>query len=248
MTGLRGANALVTGGTRGIGRSVVLHLARAGANVITCYRSDDEAAGRLEGELKETEGTHHVLKADVADPAQVTRLVAECRSRYGSLRTVVHNAGVISHVPFAALDGEEWHRVLDTNLSSAYYLTREVLPLLSEGSSVIYIGSKASLVGIPLRAHYTAAKAGLMGLARSLSKELGGKGIRVNVVAPGIIDTVEPGDAADAALDQRLEEYRKRSPLGRLGRPEDVAHVVAFLAGDGAAYITGETVNVDGGL
>ncbi|MDH2427188.1 SDR family NAD(P)-dependent oxidoreductase [Sphaerisporangium sp. TRM90804] len=250
MSGIRldGSNALVTGGTRGIGRSVVLGLARAGANVVTCYSGDTEAAARLERDLEETEGKHHVVRADVSDPAQIAGLAADCRARFGTLQIVVHNAGVISHVPFAKLARKEWDRVLDTNLSAAYHLTQETLPLLSDGSSVIFVGSKAALVGIPLRAHYTAAKAGLIGLARSLSKELGPRGIRVNVVAPGIIDTVEPDAAPDEGMDQRLEEYRRRSPLGRLGRPEDVANVVVFLSGDQAAYITGETVNVDGGL
>lgn len=245
---LSGVNALVTGGTRGIGRSVVLGLARAGANVITCYGKDVEAAADLERELKDIGGTHAVLQADVGSPEQVAQLAAECRTRLGGLQIVVHNAGVISHVPFQTLTGQEWGRVLDTNLTAAYHLTRETLPLLSEGSSIVFVGSKAAMVGIPLRAHYTAAKAGLVGLARSLAKELGPRGIRVNVVAPGIIDTVDPDSAPDEALDQRLEEYRRRSPLGRLGRPEDVANVVIFLSSGLAAYITGETVNVDGGL
>lgn len=245
-----GGNHLVTGGTRGIGRSIVLGLAEAGGNVVTCYGSDEEAADRLRRELDKTPGEHHVVRADVADAAQIERLVEEAGSHYGSLTSAIHNAGIISHIPFEKLPAAEWTRVLDTNLTAAFVLAQSALPLLGEGSSLVFVGSKAALVGIPLRAHYTAAKAGLLGLTRSLSKELGPRGIRVNLVAPGIVDTTEPGsaDADDPALTARLDEYRKRSPLGRLATPQEVANVALFLAGPQASFITGEAINVDGGL
>ncbi|WP_214410568.1 SDR family NAD(P)-dependent oxidoreductase [Sphaerisporangium fuscum] len=248
---LTGRNALVTGGTRGIGRAIVLALAAAGANVVTNYRADDEAAESLRLQLKETAGTHHVLKADIATPEAVEELIGECRSRLGSLHVVVHNAGQISHVPFERLTDGGWSQVVDSNLTAAYRLTQKALPLLAENASIIYVGSKVATVGVPLRSHYTAAKAGLIGLSRSLAKELGPKGIRVNVVAPGIIDTSDPDRMSPEdyeAMQGRLAEYRKRTPLGRLGRAEDVARAVLFLAGDEAAFITGETVNVDGGM
>jgi 3-oxoacyl-[acyl-carrier protein] reductase len=239
---LSGKKTLVTGGTRGIGRAIVLALAGAGARVVTCYRSDEEAADSLARELKETGGEHHVMKADMADPADIDRLVDEAGSRLGGLDVLVHNAGVISHVPFADLAPEEWHRVLNTNLTAGYLLARKALPLLSEGGSVVYIGSKVATVGVPLRVHYTAAKAGLIGLTRSLAKELGPRGIRVNVVAPGPVQTETPVSA------EVLERYQRMIPLGRLGRPKEIAGAVLFLASDLSSFVHGETINVDGGI
>ncbi|WP_433254675.1 SDR family NAD(P)-dependent oxidoreductase [Streptosporangium sp. CA-135522] len=248
---LSGKNALVTGGTRGIGRAIVQGLADAGANVVTNFHSDQEAADELARDLKGSDGTHHVLRADIASAEAVGELVEECRQRLGSLDIVVHNAGAISHVPFDKLSADGWSQVVDTNLTAAYQLTQRALPLLGDSASIIYVGSKVATVGVPMRAHYTAAKAGLVGLMRSLSKELGPRGIRVNVVAPGIIDTSDPDRLPPqeyAAMQERLAEYRKRTPLGRLGRAEDVSRAVLFLAGDDAAFITGETLNVDGGM
>ncbi|MEQ4723356.1 SDR family NAD(P)-dependent oxidoreductase [Nonomuraea sp. B19D2] len=233
---------LVTGGSRGIGRGVVLGLARAGADVVTCYRTEGEAVTSLARELKETGGDHHLVRADVSNPADVENLVEQCRAAYGSLDVVVHNAGVISHVPFAELPLEEWQRVVTNNLGGPYLVTQRALPLLSEGASVIFVGSRVATVGIPLRAHYTATKAGLVGLTRSLAKELGPRQIRVNVVAPGPIQTEEPTPPAV------LERYQKMIPLGRLGDVADIAGVVAFLSSDLSRFVNGETINVDGGI
>ena len=246
-----GRHVLVSGGTRGIGRAITLTLARSGATVAACYRTDGEHVQSLARQLKQLGGDHHLCRADVNRAEEVRQLVAECRQRYGSLHVLVHNAGTISHVPFADLPAEEWQAVLDTNLTAAYRLTQTALPLLADGASVVFIGSKVASVGVPLRSHYTAAKAGLVGLARSLSKELGPRRIRVNVVAPGVIDTAEPGRMDPAAYEQlqeRLAQYRARTPLGRLGSPEDVAGAVLFLASDLSAYVTGETLHVDGGI
>ncbi|GAA3428005.1 SDR family NAD(P)-dependent oxidoreductase [Streptosporangium sandarakinum] len=239
---LAGKKALVTGGTRGIGRGVVLALARAGADVLTCYRNESEHVGTLERELKAIGGDHHVVRADVGSPEEIDRLIDECRTRLGRLDVVVNNAGVISHVPFADLPLEEWHRVVDTNLTAAYLVTQKALPLFGESASVVNVGSRVATVGIPLRAHYTAAKAGLAGLCRSLAKELGPRGVRVNVVAPGVI-------ATEAELSPEvLARYRQMTAVRRLGRTEEIANTVLFLASDLAGYITGETVNVDGGI
>ncbi len=241
---LEGKNALVTGGSRGVGRGIVLALAQAGANVLTCYRRDAEAAQSLARELKETPGQHHVVQADVTRPDEVTELAGECRDRLGGLHVVVCNAGAISHVPFAELTLAEWHRVIDTNLTAAAQVIQQALPLLTDGGSVIGIGSRVATVGIPLRAHYTAAKAGLVGLSRSLARELGPRGIRVNVIAPGVIDTEE----ARQLPAERREHYTRLAALGRLGRPEEIGAAVVFLASDESSYITGETLHVDGGI
>ncbi|TYB60580.1 3-oxoacyl-ACP reductase FabG [Nonomuraea sp. PA05] len=239
---LAGKKALVTGGTRGIGRAIVLTLARAGADVVTCYRQEGEAAEQLARELKELGDNHHVIKADVGVPGDVTRLAEECRTRFGTLDIVVNNAGSISHIPFAELTAEEWQRVIDTNLTGAAFVVGGTLPLLGEGASIINVGSRVATVGVPLRAHYTAAKAGLIGLTRSLAKELGSRGIRVNVVAPGPVET-----EIDIPAPVR-ERYRNLIALGRLGVSQEIANVVLFLASDLASFVSGETIHVDGGI
>jgi 3-oxoacyl-[acyl-carrier protein] reductase len=239
---LSGKRALVTGGTRGIGREIALALARAGADVLTCYRQDSRRAADFGRELKDIAGDHRVFQADLTSPADITDLLEECRTSFGVLDVVVNNAGAISHVPFGQLGPDEWRRVLDTTLTSAYLVTQAALPLLSATASVINIGSRVATVGLPLRAHYTAAKAGLIGLTRSLAKELGPAGVRVNLVAPGVI-------ATEAELASELiERYRGMTALRRLGTPVEVAAVVVFLAGDGASYITGAVIDVDGGI
>ncbi|MFD9944787.1 SDR family NAD(P)-dependent oxidoreductase [Nonomuraea sp. NPDC059023] len=241
---LEGKNVLVTGGTRGIGRSVVLSLAQEGCNVVACYRADNEAAARLEKDLSATPGKHGVVQADVGKADEVVRLIDECRTRLGTLDVVVHNAGAISHIPFAQLELDEWQRVLNTNLTGMYLVIRGALPLMSEGGSVVAIGSKAAMAGVPLRTHYTASKAGVLGLARSLCKELGPRGIRINVIAPGIIST----HAAEGLSPEQEQRYRAMTALGRLGEPEEIADVVLFLASDRSRYMSGETVHVDGGI
>ncbi|MGW2425636.1 SDR family NAD(P)-dependent oxidoreductase [Streptomyces sp. NPDC001709] len=240
---LDGKRVLITGGTRGIGRDLALEFADAGARLVVCGRSDDRAAQDLAKELAERGGEHHVTLADVTVPEQVDTLLDECRTRLGGLDALVSNAGAISHVPFAELAHEEWHRVIDTNLTAAYLLTSRALPLLQPGASVVFVGSRSAQAGIPLRAHYTAAKAGLVGLARSLAKELGTRGVRVNVVAPGVIET------ADKPLTDEIRgRYQQLTALGRIGRGAEVAGPVLFLASGLSTYVTGETLNVDGGI
>ncbi len=244
---LSGKKALVTGGSRGIGRAVALTLARAGADVTVCHLTENEAALTLARELKDVPGDHRVVRVDVRDRDQVRKLVEDCRTR-GGLDVVVNNAGVISHVPFGDLGEDEWHRIIDTHLTGAFLVTQLALPLLGPGSSVVNIGSRAAMVGIPTRSHYTAAKAGLTGLSRSLCKELGGRGVRVNVVDPGVIET----EAASAMPPERYarlrERYEELTSLGRLGEPDEVADVVLFLASDLSRYVTGASIPVDGGI
>lgn len=245
---LDGKRALVTGGTRGIGRAVALTLARAGADVLTCYARDAVAADGLARELKEVPGDHHVVQADLARPEAPAELVAECRERLGGLDVIVNNAGVISQHPFGELPPDEWHRVLDTNLTAVYLLIQQALPLLGPGASIVNVGSRVATIGVPQRAHYTASKAGLIGLSRSLAKELGGRDIRVNVVAPGVIETEEAQKLSEEQREVYRQRYRGLMALGRFGRPEDIAAAVLFLASDLSGYVTGETLNVDGGV
>jgi 3-oxoacyl-[acyl-carrier protein] reductase len=245
---LTGRKALVTGGTRGVGRGIVRSLARAGADVLTCYRQESEAVADLERELKELPGDHHLVRADLARLEEINRLVAEAETRFGRLDVIVNNAGAISHIPFADLPEEEWRRVLDTNLTAPALLIQRALPLLGEGSSVISVGSKVAEVGLPLRSHYTATKAALVGLTKSLAKEFGGRGIRFNVVALGVIET-EAMDAMPAEQSALMRKrYSEKTALGRLGKPDEVGDAVLFLAGDMARYVTGSTLYVDGGI
>jgi 3-oxoacyl-[acyl-carrier protein] reductase len=245
---LVGKNALVTGGSRGIGRAVVLSLAKAGATVVTCYRQDGEAVESLVRELKEIGGDHAVVRADVGTAEGVEVLLQECRDRFETLDILVNNAGVISQIPFAELPFEEWERVVATNLTGPFMVISKALPLLREGSSVISIGSRGAMAGIPLRGHYTASKAGLIGLTRSLCKELGGKGIRFNVVAPGVIDTSEPDELSEEERAAYNQRYLRMMALGRFGRPDEIAGAVLFLASDLSTYVNGETLHVDGGV
>ncbi|WP_306434452.1 SDR family oxidoreductase [Actinomadura roseirufa] len=237
-----GRRVLVTGGTRGIGRGIVLAFARAGASVVTCYRNEGPAVDSLVKALSETPGDHKVIKADVGVEAEIERLVEACREHLGTIDVIVNNAGSISHVPFDKLPADEWRRVLDVNLTGTFLVVQKSLPILSPGASIINIGSKVATVGIPLRSHYTASKAGLLGLTRSLCKELGPKGYRVNLVAPGPIETEE-----EVSPEVRAR-YEKLTAVGRLGVTADIAGPVLFLASDMAAFITGETINVDGGI
>lgn len=246
--GLQNKKVLITGGTRGIGRGIVLAAAKAGADVVTCYRTESDAVESLKMALKDTDGDHHVIRADMGEVAEVDRLLGEVKDRFGKLDGVVNNAGVISHIPFAELAAQEWSRIIDTNLTAAYRVIQQSLPLFGEGASVINIGSRGAEAGIPLRAHYTAAKSAMIGLTRSLAKELGPKGIRVNVIAPGVIETEAFDEMpAERAAGMRAV-YEKKTALARLGAVDEIAGPVLFLLSDLSRYVTGATVNVDGGI
>lgn len=246
---LRGKKALVTGGTRGVGRGIVLALARAGVDVVTCYVHPSEYVASLEEELKETGGNHHVLRADLSRPEEIAGLLTRVRELHGDrLDLLVNNAGAISHVPYGDLSLDEWQRVIGTNLTGAHLVIQNALPLLGEGSSVVSIGSRAVDAGIPLRSHYTATKAALVGLNRSLAKEFGGRGIRFNVVALGVIETENFHAMPEDQKRLMSERYGAKTALGRLGVPEEVAGAILWLASDLSRYVTGNTIGVDGGI
>jgi 3-oxoacyl-[acyl-carrier protein] reductase len=237
---LAAKRVLVTGGTRGVGRAAVLAFAEAGASVVTCARTD-EGADSLRTELKGSDGQHTVLRADVARPDDAARLAQACQDEFGGLDVLVNNAGVDGHGSIAELALPEWRRVLDVDLTALFLVTQAVLPLLPDGSAVINVGASLALRGLPGRSHYTAAKAGVLGLTRSLCKELGPRGIRVNAVAPGLIES-------DGTPPPVRERVRHMTALGRLGTADDIAAAVLFLASDQARYITGAILNIDGGM
>ncbi|KNB49930.1 SDR family NAD(P)-dependent oxidoreductase [Streptomyces caatingaensis] len=257
--GLRGKRVLVTGGTKGIGRVTALAFADAGARVVVCHRADDEAAASLPRELKEREargrgpegrgpeglgGGHRVVRADVTVRADVERLADVVRAAAGGLDVLVNNVGVDGGAPFAEITDAEWHRLVDHNLTAPYLVTQAVLGLLADGASVVNVGSAAALRGRAGGTHYTATKAALIGFTRGLCKELGPRGIRVNTVAPGLTET-EPGAGPPPHVLGRIVGM---TALGRLCRPEDVAGAVLFLAGDTSRFVSGVTLNVDGGV
>lgn len=241
---LTGRRALVSGGSRGIGRAIVRALAGQGCAVIGTYVRDTAAVRALADELEARRDGSALVQADASDAAQIEALAETVRQRLGGLDLLVNNAGVVSHKTLDELSIEEWHRVLDTNLTGMFLLTRAVSGLLSEGASIVNLTSGAAMVGIAGRIHYTASKAGVIGFTRSLAREMGPRGIRVNAIAPGIIDT----DQASHLTPELRERYSRMAALGRLGEAEDVARVVLFLASDLSGFVSGAVVAVDGGI
>ncbi|MGR6316956.1 SDR family oxidoreductase [Micromonospora soli] len=243
---LDGRRVLVTGGTRGVGRAVVLTMARAGASVVSCYRQPGAAVDSLRAELGATSGDHGVVRADVRHDEDVRDLIDECRARLGGLDVVVNNVGAFAPKPYAELSRAEWNATVDGNLTSAHLVTQAALPLLSAGSSVINVGSTVTSIGMSGGAHYTAAKAALVGFTRSLARELGPAGIRVNVISPGRIDTEAMDELPPELAARQRALFASFNALGRLGGTAEVASVALFLASPAAGYVTGQNIHVDG--
>ncbi|HEX4221158.1 MAG TPA: SDR family oxidoreductase [Pseudonocardiaceae bacterium] len=243
-TGLAGKRALVTGGTRGIGRAISLALAAEGATVVVGHRSPSAAADSLATELKAFGDGHVLVAADLTTRDGARQLVDTARDVLGGLDVLVNNLGVDGFVPVATLDDAEWDRVLDHNVRSGFLVTQYSLDLLADGASIVFVSSSAALRGRANGVHYTASKAAVIGMTRALCKDLGPRRIRVNSVAPALTET-EPGAGLPPAAVERIVGM---TALGRLCQPEDVASAVLFLAGDTARYVSGITLNVDGGL
>jgi 3-oxoacyl-[acyl-carrier protein] reductase len=235
---------LVTGGTRGIGRAVALAFAESGARVHACGQAPGPAADELRGLLAKYGDDHIVDSADLAQPGQGTALTERAVAALGGLDVVVNNAGVVSHRTLDDLDGPEWDRVLNTNLRATYEVCRAAAPHLPSGGAIVNVSSAVAMIGMVARVHYTAAKAGVLGLTKSLCKELGPRGVRVNAVAPGIIETDQTAGLTPAVR----ERYEQLAALRRLGTPADVADVVLFLAGDQARFVSGQVLVIDGGI
>ena len=225
---------IVTGASRGIGRAVAQRFIEAGDNVTAWSRSGDAP-----------EGSAIAASLDVADSNAVNEAAKTAIEQFGPVSAIVVNAGITRDGLAMRMSDEQWHEVVRTNLDGAFFCTRSVLPSMikNRSGSVIFIGSVSPFLGVPGQANYATTKAGVMGLARSLSSEVASRGITVNVIAPGLIDTdmtMELGDGRDALLS--------RVPLGRIGNVSDVAGCAFFLASDESRYITGTVIRVDGGL
>lgn len=240
---LSGKCALVTGGSRGIGRGIALAYGAHGASVVACYMNETDAVLELGKEL-EGLGGGRVAQVDVTDEESVNNVVNETAESFGKIDVVVNNAGAVSHKMLPELDFDEWKRVLDTNLTSMYLVTRAALEHMPEGGSIINIGSGVAAVGMPARTHYGASKAGVIGFTRALCKEVGPRGIRANVINPGIIET----DQVAGLTPEQRARYESMAALNRLGTPEDIADVALFLAGDLSSFVSGATIAVDGGI
>jgi 3-oxoacyl-[acyl-carrier protein] reductase len=238
---LDGKVALVTGASRGIGAAIARELARAGARVAVNYRSGREAAEELAGGIGGV-----VVQGDVADAEQAQAMVERAESELGDLDILVNNAGVTRDTLLARMSDDDWDAVLGTNLGGVFHTSRAVARkmLRRRAGSIVNLTSVVGLRGNPGQANYVAAKAGVIGFTKALARELGGRGVRVNAVAPGYIETELTAVLSEPVRDAILTN----TPLGRLGRPEDVAGAVRFLCSDEAAFVTGEVLLVDGGL
>jgi 3-oxoacyl-[acyl-carrier protein] reductase len=238
--------ALVTGGSRGIGRAIAEHLAEQGHAVAVNYRSRRDAAEQTVASIDAAGGVAIAVEGDVGDPDAVAALISAVESGLGPIAVLVNNAGITADDLLLRMNQEQWESVIQTNLSSAYLVTKAVLRamLKARWGRIINITSVSGMAGNAGQANYAAAKAGLIGFTKSVAKEVGSRGITVNAVAPGFIET----EMTDALGDQVKEAVIPSIAVGRLGSPHEIAGAVGYLASDAAAYVTGHVLVVDGGL
>ncbi len=237
--------ALVTGATRGIGRAIARELAGRQHTVIGTATTSDGAAS-IAAYLKEAGNAGDGVRLDVTDAAAVDAVIADIQKRFGDVSILVNNAGITRDNLLLRMKDDDWDAIMDTNLKSAYRLSKAVLRgmMKSRYGRIVNIGSVVGVSGNAGQTNYAAAKAALIGLTKSLAQEVGSREITVNCVAPGFIDT----DMTRSLPDAQRQKLVERIPLGRLGAPDDVAHAVAFLASPEAGYITGATLHINGGM
>ena len=245
MTELRGTTCLVTGGSRGIGRAIALELGRHGASVAVGYSHNKESAEAVAAEIAASGGEAFAFGCDVADPAAIEPAVATVVERFGKIDVLVNNAGITRDRSLAKMSVGEWDDVITTNLNSVFHLTARVLPHMVKAGSgrMINISSVIGLHGNFGQANYAAAKAGIVGFTKSAALELARKGVTVNAIAPGFIET----EMIAAMPEEVRATILAKIPMGRFGRPEEIAQAVVFLVANGD-YITGQVISIDGGL
>ncbi len=238
--------ALVTGASRGIGRAIALKLAGDGFSVAVNYASSAARAEAVVGEIASAGGNAMAVRADVGDPDAVSSMFESVSAELGPVAVLVNNAGITDDGLLLRMSVDQWDNVMNTNLRSAFLCTKAALRsmLRARAGRIINISSVSGISGNPGQGNYAASKAGVIGFTKSVAKEVGSRGITVNAIAPGFIQT----DMTAALGNTVTDAVAKQIALGRLGLPEEVASVVGYLASDGASYITGQTIIVDGGL
>lgn len=243
---LNGKAALVTGASRGIGRAIAIELAKQGANVAVNFAGSEAKALEVVEEIRAMGREAIAIQADVASSEATVNMVKQVIDTFGSLDILVNNAGITRDNLLMRMKDEEWDAVINTNLKGVFNCTKAVTRQMMKQRSgrIINIASIVGVSGNAGQANYVAAKAGVIGLTKTTAKELAGRNITVNAVAPGFITT----DMTDKLTSDVKDEMLKQIPLARLGEPHDIAAVVVFLASEGAAYLTGQTINVDGGM
>lgn len=243
---LENKTAIVTGGSRGIGRAICVELAKEGANIVTCYAKGAAAAEETVALCKEYGVQAIAIQADIAEKEDVEKLFAEALKVTGTIEILVNNAGITRDGLLMRMSDDDFNQVIDTNLRGAFYCMRAASKLMMKKryGRIVTISSVVGLIGNAGQVNYAASKAGVIGMTKSLAKELGSRNVTANAIAPGFITT----DMTDALPDAVKEQMAKEIPLARMGQPEDVANAVAFLVSDKASYITGQVLNVDGGM
>lgn len=238
-----GSVAIVTGGSKGIGRAVCLELAECGYYTIINYKSDEQGATQSLEKIRQAGGDGEIARFDVSNHEETQKAVEGICSRFETIEVLVNNAGIAADELFIMMSSNKWNSVIETNLNGFYNVTKPVLEkmILQKKGAVVSISSVAAIMGNRGQANYSAAKAGLIGASRVVASEVARLGIRVNVVAPGLIDT-------EMIKDMPLGNIKTLIPMARIGRPREVAKVVRFLCSDDASYITGQVVSVSGGM
>lgn len=243
---LKGKTAIVTGAAKGIGKAIAIKLASLGSNIVLNYRSSEEEAIKVEEQIRELGVEVIRVKGDISKLNDVENLINTAKERFNTIDIMVNNAGITKDTLILRMKEEDFDSVIDINLKGVFNCLKTITPIMVKQKSgkVINLSSVVGITGNAGQVNYAASKAGVIGMTKSLAKEVGSRGITVNAVAPGFIET----DMTEGLGDKLKEEAKKHLPLKRLGKPEDVANVVAFLASDESSYITGQVINVDGGM
>ncbi|MEG1001983.1 3-oxoacyl-[acyl-carrier-protein] reductase [Clostridium sp.] len=243
---LKNKCAIVTGASRGIGKAIAKKLASLGANIVLNYRSNEEEALKVQEEILAYGVEVLLYKCDISDFNAVSEMVKCSKEKFGNIDIMVNNAGITKDTLILRMKEEDFDKVIDVNLKGVFNCLKAITPIMvkQKVGRIVNLSSVVGLVGNAGQVNYAASKAGVIGMTKSLAKEVGSRGITVNAVAPGFIDT----DMTEILGEKFKEEAKKNIPLKRLGNPEDVAGAVAYLVGDDASYITGQVLNVDGGM